>query len=123
MSLVLRAYLELIWIDWLLARGNFGTLYRQIRNCRQREVPTGADTVEKVCAAVDLACIWYWKQVRCLQRSAATTRLLRRYGVPAYMSIGAQQVPFKSHAWVEVDRQVVNDKPYVREMYNVLECC
>src|SRR6267142_2468310 len=28
------------------------------------------------------------------------------------MVIGAQQMPFKAHAWVEVDGRVVNDKPY-----------
>jgi hypothetical protein len=39
------------------------------------------------------------------------------------MVIGAQQLPFKAHAWVEVDGHVVNDKPYVPEMYAVLERC
>jgi hypothetical protein len=39
------------------------------------------------------------------------------------MVIGAQQLPFKAHAWVEVDGRVVNDKPYVPEMYTVLDRC
>jgi len=39
------------------------------------------------------------------------------------MVIGASQMPFRSHAWVEVAAQVVNDKPYVRELYSVLDCC
>jgi hypothetical protein len=79
--------------------------------------------VEQICSAVDMACIWYWKKVLCLQRSAATACLLKRYGVPAQMTIGAQQIPFKAHAWVEVDGRVVNDKPYIREMYAVLDKC
>jgi hypothetical protein len=37
------------------------------------------------------------------------------------MVIGAQQMPFRSHAWVEVEGRVVNDKPYTPEMYPVLE--
>ena len=49
--------------------------------------------------------------------------LLKRHGVPAQMMIGAQQMPFKAHAWVEVDGRVVNDKPYMREMYAVLDKC
>jgi len=49
--------------------------------------------------------------------------LLKRYGVPAQMIIGAQQVPFKAHAWVEVDGRVVNDKAYMRELYAVLDRC
>jgi hypothetical protein len=78
-------------------------------------------SIETICMAVDTACIWYWKEVLCLQRSAAATCLLKRHGVPARMVIGAQQNPFKAHAWVEVDGQVVNDKSYMREMYAVLD--
>ncbi len=39
------------------------------------------------------------------------------------MVIGAQLLPFHSHAWVEVDGQVVNDKPYIAEIFQVLERC
>jgi len=93
-----------------------------------RQFPPGreivpCDITEKVCAAVDMACIWYWKEVLCLQRSAATACLLKQCGVAAQMVIGAQQMPFKAHAWVEVEGRVVNDKPYVRDMYAVLERC
>lgn len=121
--LTLRAYFELICFDLYLSRGNFAALYGKVRNCPVASATQSPSAVEKVCAAVDLACIWYWKEVLCLQRSAATTCLLKRCGVAAQMMIGAQQVPFKSHAWVEVDGRVVNDKPYMREMYAVLDRC
>jgi len=39
------------------------------------------------------------------------------------MAIGAQMLPFRSHAWCEVDGTVANDKPYVRDIYEVLERC
>jgi hypothetical protein len=61
--------------------------------------------------------------VLCLQRSAATTCLLRSHGVRALLVIGAQRIPFRAHAWVEVDGQVVNDKPYMHEIYAVLDRC
>ena len=32
-------------------------------------------------------------------------------------------MPFKAHAWVEVAGVVVNDKPYMPEMYAVLDRC
>jgi hypothetical protein len=35
--------------------------------------------------------------------------------------IGIQQIPFNAHAWVEVEGQVVNDRPYMQKMYAVLE--
>ena len=81
------------------------------------------DAIERICAAMDMACIWYWKEARCLQRSAAAACLLKQHGVPARMIIGAQQLPFRAHAWVEVDGRVVNDRPYMREMYAVLDQC
>lgn len=121
--LVLWAYLRLIQFDLYLARGNFQDLYDKVRTYPIRGVPASADTTERICSAVDMACIWYWKEALCLQRSAATACLLKRCGVPAQMMIGAQQMPFKAHAWVEVDGRVVNDKPYMREMYAVLDRC
>ena len=98
-------------------------LYTRVRNTQPRTAPSDSDAVERICAAVDMACIWYWKEVLCLQRSAVTACLLKRYGVPAQMVIGAQQIPFRAHAWVEVDGRVVNDKPYTPEMYAVLDRC
>ena len=121
--LALRAYLKLIVFDLYLARGNFAALYDKVRKypLRREAPPPGA--VQRICSAVDMACIWYWKEALCLQRSAATACLLKRYGVPAQLVLGAQQMPFKAHAWVEVDGQVVNDKPYTPEMYAVLDRC
>jgi hypothetical protein len=120
---VLRAFCKLIYFDLCLTRGNFAALYNQVRNCPMGK-PTGIpDVADRICAAMDMACIWYWKEVLCLQRSAATACLLKQYGVPAQMIIGAQQMPFKAHAWVEIDGRVVNDKPYMREIYAVLERC
>ncbi|MGB9072380.1 MAG: lasso peptide biosynthesis B2 protein [Terriglobales bacterium] len=121
--LVLRAYLRLIQFDLYLARGNFQALYDKVRAYPIRKMPASVESTERICAAVDMACIWYWKEVLCLQRSAATACLLKRHSVPAEMMIGAQQMPFKAHAWVEVNGRVVNDKPYVREMYAVLDRC
>jgi transglutaminase superfamily protein len=121
--LILKAYLKLIHFDLYLARGNFAPLYDKIREYSVGKTRPAPDAVERICSAVDIACIWYWKEVLCLQRSAATACLLKKYGVPAQMVIGAQQMPFKAHAWVEVGGCVVNDKPYTPEMYAVLDRC
>jgi hypothetical protein len=121
--LVLRAYLKLIHFDLYLARGSFARLYEKVRQYPVGRQAPAPDTVERICSAIDMACIWYWKEALCLQRSAATACLLKRYGVTAKMVIGAQQMPFKAHAWVEVGGRVVNDKPYVPEIYQVLDRC
>lgn len=121
--IILNAYWRLIQFDLCLARKNFAALYTRVRNCPIATKTPSIGTIERVCSAVDMASIWYWKEALCLQRSAATACLLKRYGVPAQLVIGAQTVPFKAHAWVEVDGRVVNDGPYVREMYAVLDKC
>ncbi len=121
--LVLKAYLKLIYFDLYLARGNFSALYDKVRRYPTGKKAEPSDSTEKICSAVDMACIWYWKEALCLQRSAATACLLKRYGIPAQMVIGAQQMPFKAHAWVEVGGRVVNDKSYTPEMYAVLDRC
>jgi Transglutaminase-like superfamily len=119
----LQAFLELIHFDLYLTRGNFSALYDRVRRYPLGTEALPRNAVEQICAGVDTACIWYWKEVLCLQRSAATACLLKRYGVPAQLVIGTQRLPFKAHAWVEVDGRVVNDKPYVPEMYAVLDRC
>ena len=121
--LVLEAYLKLIHFDLYLARGNFAALYDKVRNYPMGPHKPVPGATKEICSAIDMASIWYWKEALCLQRSAATACLLKKYGVPAQMVIGAQQMPFKSHAWVEVNGRVVNDKPYTPEMYAVLDRC
>jgi Transglutaminase-like superfamily len=121
--LFLKAYLMLIYFDLYLARGNFAALYERIRSYPIEKKAASSETIERICSTVDMACMWYWKEVPCLQRSAATVCLLRQSGVPAQVVIGAQQLPFKAHAWVEVGGRVVNDKPYTPEMYSVLDRC
>jgi hypothetical protein len=121
--LVLRAYFWLIRFDRYLARNDFAALYNRVRRCGVGSRMSTVDPVARICSAIEIACIWYWKEVLCLQRSAATVCLLRNNGVHAQLVIGAQHLPFKAHAWVEVDRRVVNDKPYVSEAYAVLDRC
>lgn len=121
--LVLQAFAILVLFDGYLARGNFAAFYEAVRKWPRARKSPPPELVHRVCCAVDLASIWYWKRVLCLQRSAATTCLLKTHGVPAQMILGAQSMPFQAHAWVEVDGKVVNDKLYVQEIYAVIDRC
>ena len=121
-GLVLHALVELLWIDFYLVRG-FPKVYDAVRNFRVHRLRTHSASETKICHAVDVACVFYFKEVRCLQRSAAATRLLRRSGIAAQMVIGVQACPFRAHAWVEIAGRVVNDKPYVSELYAVMDRC
>ncbi len=121
--LACRAYLQLIRMDLYLARGDFAAMYERVRRVRLRKRTGSPETIDTICQAVDIASVWYWKQVPCLQRSAAATCLLRQHGIAAQLVIGAQCMPFRAHAWVEVEGKIVNDKPYVSELYAVLDRC
>jgi Transglutaminase-like superfamily len=122
--LVLQGFLLLLYFELILKFEPSTRLHDIVRERRANPKMTLStlDT-ERLCRAVDFACVFYFKQVRCLQRAAATTILLRRYGRAVEMVTGARVLPLESHAWVEFQGKVVNDKPYMRELYQVLDCC
>jgi len=64
---------------------------------------------------------FYWKPIRCLQRSVVTARVMRSAGLPAEIVIGYRLNPFLSHAWVEMDGHVVNDSPVYQRSLQVVE--
>jgi len=119
--LVIRALARFLLFDLYVLCRNYDKLNQKVKTHPVSSRPHTEDAVRRVCYAMDLASIWYYKVIKCTQRSAATTCLLRDFGVPAQMTIGIQKVPFKSHAWTEVNGQVVNDKPYMREMWAVVD--
>jgi len=121
---VFEGWLLLLYFDYIMRFRGFSAVHRLVRQQGIRPA-SAADRVasERLCHAVDLACVLYFKRVMCLQRSAAAAILLRRHGWKAEMVIGAQLLPFRSHAWVEIDGDIVNDKPYMLDIYRVLERC
>ena len=121
--LFIRALLRLFAYDVLSTFCRFETIYSMVKDWRVARAPSGQDTINRVCMAVNYACIWYPKQALCLQRSFVITYLLRRHGVPAHLVLGAQKLPFKAHAWVEVDGQAINERSNVRATYAVWDRC
>jgi hypothetical protein len=120
--LLFKSWLLLFHFEILIQFRDFKKLYNTIQEYEVSKRASVA-TVAQLCRAIDLACVFYFKRVMCLQRSAATTVLLRRYGWDAKLVIGTKLLPFQSHAWVEIEGRVVNDKPYMLEIYRVLERC
>lgn len=123
-----RVLWDLIRYDLLFAcRGLHGV--RQVgqalspANTTCRSAP-GAGSVEiesTICEAVRSVAPFYWKPIRCLQRSIVTARLMQRRGIPAEVVIGYRAAPFFSHAWVEVAGRAANDSPTYRMRLQVLE--
>ena len=106
MFLVLAAWRQLLWFDLQCLMGVQGRLlslpepsYRRSRNL----------STEAFAHALNLAAMFYWKEVLCLQGSIALARLLRRQGVQSAVVIGYRPNPFVAHAWVTVDGRVLNE--------------
>jgi hypothetical protein len=120
---VLISWLLLMYFDWLMRFGGFARVHAVVRQQEVRSRPKTREDDSDLVHAVDLACVFYYKRVLCLQRSAALAVLLRHHGSAASMVVGAQLLPFLSHAWVEVEGCVINDKPYIGETFQVLDRC
>jgi hypothetical protein len=123
MILFFQALFVLLAYDILRAVCRFQTICSMVRGWQVSSKTEASSTINRVCVAVNYACAWYPKQVLCLQRSFVTTHLLRKHGVAAQMVLGAQKLPFKAHAWVEVDGQSINERSNVRATYAVWDKC
>jgi hypothetical protein len=124
-----RALFLVMFYDLLLARDDFPGIHRRVQKfpLRNKLKPKNAidaeETRDKICRTLNNACVWYPRRAECLQRSAVLTCLLRRYGLPAQMVIGTQKLPFRAHAWVELDGRVVNDKQDMPVLYAEIARC
>lgn len=123
MILFVEAVAALFVYDILSALCPFQHLHRMVKGWTVVPRAYPSDLIDRVCGAVNYACVWYPKQALCLQRSFVTTYLLRKHGVPAQMTLGAQGLPFKAHAWVEVDGHAINERSNVQAKYAVWDRC
>jgi hypothetical protein len=118
-----KALLGLLAFDLLNFGHSFVRMHTFVRSWQVAARIAPSDAVERACEAVNYACVVYPKRVLCMQRSAVTTCLLRSCGVPAHMVMGAQKLPFKAHAWTEVNGRAINERRDVQKVYGVWERC
>lgn len=123
MILFVYSLFALFFYDVVSLLCPFRWLYGMVRGWKVAQRANQTDAIDRVCTAVNYACVWYPKQALCLQRSFVTTYLLRRHGVSAQLVLGAQKLPFKAHAWVEVDGQAINERSNVQAAYAVWDRC
>jgi hypothetical protein len=113
---------------WELARYDLLFACRGLQGVRPRRgqrapLPraSGVEWEAAICETVQSVAPFYWKPIRCLQRSIVTARLMRNHGILAEVVIGYRAAPFFSHAWVEVAGRVANDSPIYQRRLQVLE--
>lgn len=116
------AFFGLMVAEIIMKVGGFRRLHETVKRWPVgRNRTDDPELIKALCAAVDRAGRYYPKHALCLQRSAVGTCLLRAEGVAAQMVIGCRKIPFKGHAWIEVNGHVVNDNPKVQAFYKVLD--
>jgi hypothetical protein len=119
-AMTARAWVELLRMEFVLLRG-FRAVQRNITRTRIQSGSRVPVDVSEIAEAVERASVWYFKAPKCLQRSAAATRLMRRRGIPAQLVVGCHMAPMRAHAWVEVSGNVVSDGQPDLEHYMVLD--
>jgi hypothetical protein len=122
LALALQTLLLLFRVDWIMHRSGMDAVQELVAATRPAN-STHRRRADHICYVVDLVSVFYFKPVLCLQRSVTTALLLRRYGHAGELVIGARIMPFRSHAWVEIEGKVVNDKPYMSQLYQELARC
>jgi hypothetical protein len=111
---VLRCGLLILAVKLALKICGFGRTLGWLRR-RVGRVPTlamGAVDVDEVAAtehAVAIAGALYPGRALCLEQSLVLYLLLRRQGVAVKYCQGFQAHPFQAHAWIEYQRQPIND--------------
>jgi hypothetical protein len=121
--LLVQAYLLLIRFDYYIATADLEGLRASVHRKRAAHTRRDQLSIGRIIWAMDLASVFYCKQVLCLQRAAATTCLMRKSGIGAELVLGAQMVPFKAHAWVEIDGEVVGERSDLPASIAVLDRC
>ena len=114
-----RVLWELVRYDLLFAC--CGMKGVRARHAAVLRATASAERQAEICEAVRSVAPFYWKPIRCLQRSIVTARIMRGHGIPAEVVIGYRSAPFFSHAWVEVAGRVANDSPIYQARLQVLE--
>lgn len=119
-ALVVEVWWRLASYDLANKTRGFEFIYKAVARYPVRKGRHDPHVQASVCDAVAVATCFYWKPVLCLQRAFVTTLLLKAHSVSARLVIGYRPSPFFSHAWVEVDDQVVGDSPAYRERLKIL---
>jgi hypothetical protein len=119
-KLICSGWLLLLFIEPYMRHKEMKGIQREIERERRALLSQSRWSNAELCHSLDLACVFYFKRVRCLQHSAALTLLLRRHGWNAEMVIGAKILPASFHAWTQVGDTVINERPDVLGRYQVL---
>lgn len=103
-----KLYLRLTILSLCLTSGSFELIRRVIAEYPQ-SAKADNTSPNSVVNALKVACKYYPTQVLCLQQSAVLALSLRDLGHNAELVLGTMKYPFKAHAWVEIDGELIGE--------------
>ena len=97
-------------------------LARSAHNSANRSAAPSTEGLASLVTLYAKVRVWlYTAKSRCLLDSLVFVRVLRKYDIPATMTIGVTAKPFAAHAWVQVHDCVLDDTvEHVREFTPIL---
>ena len=99
----------------------YAGIVRTLKNTpRGSLTPLAPKNLQRLMAHLNRAFIVDFSSNKCLAYSLALCLMARRAGHDARLIVGVRTRPFASHAWVEHDREVLNDDPDLRRKLAVI---
>jgi Transglutaminase-like superfamily len=109
LSLMLVIDLRLKYLPFRDVYGWLTNKVRRLSSSRAADATVDAAAViAATCRAIETASAYYYRTKRdCLPKAMLAYYLLNREGVKGQLCIAVRKFPFKAHAWVEYDGQIV----------------
>lgn len=118
-----KALCILTKVHLIIKMSGFHRLVKGIQKAGNQERAFINPTTKQMDALVttlNQACLLYPKRTKCLEWASTLTLLSLQRGWLCTLNIGAQNYPFLSHAWAEVDGKIIADKQILKSEMAVI---
>ena len=122
-GLIIKAFFMIIRVWYAIKRNGIKGIVHTIEKMHARTVPRVVPTQQErqeLADAIDAAAALFPKKIYCLAWAATYVIMALKHGWQCSFVIGVQGMPFYAHAWAEVQDEVINDAPHVREYLSVM---
>lgn len=125
LRVIVRAYMDLALLKIHLARKGLETTFNGMRASKIKFLDTTPPHTTTVildyARAIQAASVFLPFKVKCLESSICVYNYAMQHGIKCDFFIGVQLFDFLSHAWVEIDGDVVlDDKDLSRKIPTIL---
>jgi len=122
-GLIIKAFFMIISVWLTIKRRGIKGIVKRIEVIQERQIPRVTSTKkeqQELADAIDAAATLFPKKIYCLAWAATYVLMALKKGWHSSFVIGVQGMPFYAHAWAEIEGQVINDAPQVREYLSIM---